>query len=82
MDITNEAKKHFGEISFVIGNKHSFLETSIDMKDNKIQVDMVEHLEGFIGMFGEDFSTLVTSPITKKVFDVREDNEKLSEKKG
>ena len=47
-----------------------------------IQVDMVEQLEECMKMFGEDVSMLVKSPATKKVSEVREDSEQLSEKKG
>ena len=54
----------------------------IDIKDNIIQVDMGKQLEGCIAMFGEDVSTSVSYPATKKWFEVMEDAEKLSEKKG
>ena len=47
-----------------------------------IQVDMVEKLEECIEMFGKDVSKSVTYPATKKLFEVREDSEKLSDKKG
>ena len=33
-------------------------------------------------MFGEDVSTLVTYPATKKLFEVKENSKQLSEKKG
>ena len=57
------------------GNKHTFLGVNIDIKDNTIHVDMFEKLEG-------DASKSVTSTVTKKLFEVREDYEKLSDKKG
>ena len=43
---------------------------------------MVEKLEECIEMFGKDVSKSVTYPATKKLFEVREDSEKLSDKKG
>ena len=58
-------KRHFEDISFVIGNKHTFLEIITKIKDSTIQVNMVEQLEEGIESFGEDVSTLVTSPETK-----------------
>ena len=63
------------------GNKHAFLGINIDIKYNRIQVDMVKHLEECIGMFGEDDSTLVTSQGNKKLSEVMEDAKQLSEKK-
>ena len=52
--IKNEGKKHFGELTVVRGNKHAFLVINIQIKDNTIQVDMVEQLEECIEIFGED----------------------------
>ena len=40
----NKAKKNFGDLSIVIGNKHTYLEMNIEIKDNIIHVDMVEQL--------------------------------------
>ena len=74
--IINEAKNHFGEISVVIGNKHTLLGMYIEIKDSNIKVYMVKNMEDCIEMFGEEVSTLVTSPATKKFFKVREDSEK------
>ena len=47
---------------------HNFLGTNIEKKDRMAQVNMVEKLEDCIEMFGEDVSTLVTYPATKKLF--------------
>ena len=44
-DIMNEARKCFGDISIVRGNRHNFLGMSIEIKENVIQFDTVEHLE-------------------------------------
>ena len=41
-DIINKVKKGFGDLSFVRRNKLGFLGMNIDIKDNIIQVDMVE----------------------------------------
>ena len=46
-----------------------------------IQDYMVEQLEECIEIFCKDVSTLVTSPATNKLFEVREDDKQLSEKK-
>ena len=46
-----------------------------------IQVDMVKRLEECMEIFGEDVSTLVTSPATKKFFEGREDAKQLSDKR-
>ena len=43
---------------------------------------MVEQLEKSIEMFGEEVSTVVTSPAGKKFFEVWEDAKQLSENKG
>ena len=58
-------KKFFGELSVSRGNKNTFLEMNILIKYSTIQVNMVEHLEEFIEMFGGGVSTLVTYPVTK-----------------
>ena len=63
------------------GNNHTFLVINIEIKDNTIQVYMVKQLEECIESFGEDVSTLVTSPATKNLFEVREDVKQLSENK-
>ena len=97
-DIINEVKKHFGELSIVRGRNHTFLGTNTEIKDSMVQVDTVEQLERCIEIFvediitsvtsfvtnkfGEDVIALVTSPATKKLFEVREYSEKLSENKG
>ena len=80
-DIINEVKKCFEEISVVRENKHTLLGMNIYTKENMIQVDMAKQLEECIGKFDEDVSTLVTSPATKKWFEVREYSEQLSDKK-
>ena len=67
-DLINELKKHFGDLYVVGGNMHNFLGTNIEKKDRMAQVNMVEKLEDCIEMFGEDVSTLVTYPATKKLF--------------
>ena len=64
------------------GNKHTFFVINIYINNNTIQVDMVEQLEECKEKFGEDVSTLVTSTETKEFFEVREDSEQLSDKKG
>ena len=81
-DIINEAKKHFGEISIVRGNKHNLLGTNIEIKDITIQVYMVEQLKERIESFGEGVSMLFTSPAKNKLFEVREYSEQLSQNKG
>ena len=80
--IINEVKKHFGELSVLKENKHTFLGINTYINNSKIQVDMVEQLEESIEMFFEEVSTLVTSTATNKLFEVWEDAEQLSEKKG
>ena len=55
----------FGKLSIMIGNNNTFLGMNIEIKDSTIQVDMVKQLEECIEIFGEDVSTLVTSPETK-----------------
>ena len=55
------------------GNRHTLFGTDTDIKENIIQVDMVKQLEECISMFGEDFSTSVSSPATKKLIELRED---------
>ena len=82
LDIINEVEEHFVELSIVIGNKHTLLVMNIDIKGNTIQVDMDKQLEECIYIFGEDVSASVTSPKTNKIFEVREDNKQLSDKKG
>ena len=81
-NIIEEKKKHFGCLSVMRGNKHTFLGINIEIKNNIIHINMVEHLRGCLTIFGEYFITPVSSPATKKLFEVREDAEKLSEKKG
>ena len=44
-DIINKAKKHFGDLSVVRGKQDNFLGTYIEIKENIIQVYMVEELE-------------------------------------
>ena len=82
LDIMNEVKKHFGELSVVRGDKHTFLVMNIEINDNTIQVNMVKQLEDCIEIFGEGVSPFITSPATKTFFKVREDAKQLSEKKG
>ena len=50
-DIINDAKKVFGELSIVRGNKNTFLVISIDIKDITTQVDMVKQMEECINIF-------------------------------
>ena len=40
-DIINEVKTHFGELSVVKGNNHTFLGMNIEIKETMTQVDMV-----------------------------------------
>ena len=63
------------------GNKHTFLGMNIEIKYNTIQIDKVEQLEECIEFFGEDVTTSITSPATKKLFGVREDSKQLCENK-
>ena len=42
--IINKIKKNYGDLSVVRGNKHNLLRRNIEMKDNKIQIDMVKQL--------------------------------------
>ena len=44
-DIINEVKKHFEDIFFVTGNKHTFLVINIEINHSTIQFDMVKQLE-------------------------------------
>ena len=81
-DIINEVEKRFGEISVVREGKHTFLGMNIEINYNTIQFDMVKHLEECIEICGTDIITLVTSTATKKIFEVREYDEQLIEKKG
>ena len=81
-DNINEVKKDIGYLSVVKGNKNTFLVMNEQIKDSTIQVDMVEQLEKSIEMFGEEVSTVVTSPAGKKFFEVWEDAKQLSENKG
>ena len=55
---------------------------NIKIKNSTIKVDMVKQMEECRDSFGEDVSTLVTSPATNKFFEVREYAEQLSENKG
>ena len=64
-DMVNVVKKKFEELSVVIGIKHTLLGMNIEIKDNMIQVDIVNQLEECIEMFGEDISALFTSPANK-----------------
>ena len=43
-DTINKVNRNLGDLSVVRGNKHTFLGTNIDIKDNIIHVDMVKHL--------------------------------------
>ena len=51
----------------MIGNKHTFLGTNIEIKDKIIQDDMVEQLEEQITGFGEDVSMSASTAPTKNV---------------
>ena len=55
---------------------------NIDIKGNTIKDDMVKQLEECIEMFVDGVSMSVTSPATKKLFEVRKDAKTFSEKKG
>ena len=55
--------------------------TNIEIKDSSIQVDMIKQLEECIQIFGEDVSTLGTSPATQKLLELMEDAKQLSESK-
>ena len=70
-DIINKVKKHIVELSILIGNKHTILDMNIEVRDNIIQVDMVKKLKECKTIFVEDISTSVSSPETKKLFEVR-----------
>ena len=70
-DIIDKLQKQFGNLYVVRENKHTLLGMSIDIKDNIIKVDMVEHLEECISMFGGYLSTSVSYPATKKFFEIR-----------
>ena len=43
--IINKMNKYFGYLSVVRGIKHTFLGMKIDIKDNRIQIDMVKQSE-------------------------------------
>ena len=51
----NKAKKNFGDLSIVRGNKNTFLVMNIDIK-YIIQIYMVNKLEECIPIFVEDVS--------------------------
>ena len=51
-DTINKLKKHFGDLSIVRGNQHTFLGINIEIKENIIQVDKVKHLEESISILG------------------------------
>ena len=81
-EIVKTVNKNFGYIYVVRGNTHTFLGMNIDIKDSIIQVYIVNQLEECISMFVKDAITSVSFQENKNFFGVREDANKLSEKKG
>ena len=66
LDIINKVKKYLGDLYVARGKKCSFLGMSFEIKENIIQVDIVEQLEECIAMFWEDVSLSVSFLSTKK----------------
>ena len=81
-DIIKNMKKHFGDLYVGRGNTHTFLGMKFEIRDRIIQDDMVKQLDKCIAIFREDVRTSVSSPVTNKLFEVMEDADQLSVKKG
>jgi len=77
--IINDINKHFGELVVTRGKKHCFLGMNLEIKDIKIEMDMVEQIREAIETFGEDISEKVVTPAARRLHYVDKDDEQLGE---
>ena len=72
-------KQHFGDLSVTRGKKHNFL--GMDMlfqNDGTVRIEMKEQLQGVINLVDpKSLNDKVSSPATKKLFDVDDEAEQL-----
>jgi hypothetical protein len=68
-EVIDKIKEHFGDLVISRGKQHTFLGMNITFnEDGSLEIEMRKYLEEAIELFGEDVSTRVSSPATKKLF--------------
>jgi hypothetical protein len=73
-DVIEKVKGHFGDLVVSRRKKHTFLGMNLVFNDDgSLQVETKTYIKEAIEAFGEDVSTKVSSPATKKLFEVNPD---------
>ena len=74
--------KHFGEIVLKRVNTNIFLEMNFEIRDNKkIDIETKDKIQESIYRFGERLNRILSSPVSKHLWDTNEECEQLSEYK-
>ena len=82
-DVISEIEKHFGEVTKTRGKTHDFLGMLITFNnDRTVTIDTRNYLKEAISSFNEDVSVKVSSPATRKLFDVDPESSKLDKQKS
>jgi len=73
----------FGELTVTRGKKHNFLGMDLTFcQDKTIKIEMKKMLNETLDMIDDDLCVKVSSPETKRLFDVREKAEPLNDEKS
>ena len=82
-ELINNLKKQFGDLKVSRGRTHNFLGINFEiMKNKSIEMNMKEQILEAIEAFGEPITKTATSPAKVHLFEVREDDQALSEEKA
>lgn len=82
-NVVDKLKEHFGSLTVTRGKKHDFLGMELTfMDDGTLKLEMKKLLKETLGMVDEDLSASVSSPATKRLFEISETADKLSEEKS
>ena len=82
IDVLNILKKHFGDLTITRGKQYNFLGMDLTFNnDGTVKIEMKKQLEDTRKMVDERLlSNKVSSPATKRLFEVSEDATLLDEK--
>ena len=76
-------KGHFGDLTVTRGNKHNVLGMDLTFSEDKtIKIEMKKMLQETIDMVDDDLNENVSSPATRRIFDVTKGATQLDEDKS
>ena len=70
-NVISTIEKKYGKMTVTRGKKHTYVGIDIEFIDNgKVSIHQKQNLEECIGDFGEVFTTRVTTPVQRCLFEI------------